>query len=84
MINQGLCLWFSPLSAGAISGQYSGLRSRHLHSLLVMQTAHRWRKKLKEECVNIQSKPEGRRRSASLLWRELSRQPNTRLCQLTR
>ena len=30
MINQALCLWFSPLSTGAISGQYSGLRSRHL------------------------------------------------------
>lgn len=30
MINQGLCLWFSPLGTGAISGQYSGLRSRDL------------------------------------------------------
>jgi hypothetical protein len=68
MINQGLCLWFSPLSAGAISGQYSGLRSRHLTRSAREADGSSLEKKLKEECVNIQSKPEERRRSAALLW----------------
>jgi hypothetical protein len=60
MINQGPMFVVSPLSTGAISGRYSGLRSRHLPQSARDADGSSLEKKLKEECVNIQSKPEGR------------------------